>query len=126
MKDVSTTIKCNDKEYKLIFNLNVMEDIQEKYGTIGKWGALCEPGGKEEKGKEPDIAALKYGFWAMLNEGIDIENEKNGTNIPSLTLRQVGRIITNFGAENAVKALNDTVIESSKNMEKNESSTKNQ
>lgn len=126
MKDISKTIKCKDKEYKLVFNLNVMELLQSQYGTIGAWGELCEPGGADKKDKEPDIAALKYGFWAMMNEAIDIDNETNNTNIPPLTIRQVGRIITDFGSENAFKALNDTVIESSKNMEKNESSTTNQ
>lgn len=127
MKDISTTIESNGKKYKLVFNLNVMELIQDEYGTIDKWGSLCEPG-KTEDGKilEPNIKALKFGFLTMINEGIDIDNEKNSTSNPYLTAKQVGRLISNFGAENAVKALNDTVIESSKNLEKNGSSTKSQ
>lgn len=121
MKDASTTIKYKDKEYKIVFNLNVMEEIQEEYGTIEKWGSLCQP---PEKNKESDVKALKYGFRAMLNEGIDIDNEENGTNDPPLTLKQIGRMITELGTEETMSALNKTVIESSKSNEKNVSSTK--
>ena len=55
----------------------------------------------------------------MLNEGIDIENEENGTDIKFLTLKQVGRIITEIGMSNATMKLNETVIESTKSEEKN-------
>lgn len=123
MKDVSTTIKYKDKDYKLVFNLNVMEEIQEEYGSVEKWGALCEP---TENKKEPDIKALKYGFRAMLNEGIDINNEQNGTNDSPLSLKQIGRMITELGTGDAMNALNKTVIESAKSNEKNGSSTKKQ
>lgn len=127
MKDISTKINFKGKDYTLIFNLNVMEEIQNEYGTIDKWGSLCEPKkGEDSKVVEPDIKALKYGFCAMLNEGIDIDNEKNGTSDPPLTLKQVGRMITEFGAQDAMEALNKTVIESSKKLSKNESSTKSQ
>ena len=51
----------------------------------------------------------------MLNEGIEIENEKNGTNEPLLTRKQVGRIITDIGLENATEALNSLVVESTEN-----------
>lgn len=121
MKDVSSTIQYKGKDYKLVFNLNVMEEIQEEYGTIEKWGSLCEP---SEKNKEPDVKALKYGFRAMLNEGIDIDNEENGTNDPPLTLKQIGRMISELGTNDAMNVLNKTVIESSKSNEKNGSSTK--
>ncbi len=121
MKDASTSIKYKDKEYKLVFNLNVMEEIQEEYGTIEKWGSLCEP---SEKNKEPDVKALKYGFRAMINEGIDIDNEQKGTNDSPLNLKQIGRLITELGTSDAMNALNKTVIESSKSTEKNGSSTK--
>ena len=127
MRDISTKINFKGKDYTLVFNLNVMEEIQNEYGTIDKWGALCEPKkGENSKVVEPDIKALKYGFCAMLNEGIDIDNEKNGTSDPPLTLKQVGRMITEFGAQDAMEALNKTVIESSKKLSKNESSTKSQ
>lgn len=120
MKDVSTTIRYKDKDYKLVFNLNVMEEIQEQFGSVEKWGSLCEPANNVE----PDVKAVKYGFRAMLNEGIDIDNEENGTDNPLLTLKQVGRMITELGTGEAMNALNQTVVKSSQNTEKNGSSTK--
>ena len=118
MKDVSTTIQYKDKEYKLVFNLNVMEVIQDEYGSIEKWGAMCEPA----KG-EPNVKALKYGFAAMLNEGIDISNDENGTDDPLLSLKQVGRMVSELGINQAAIALSDTVVKSTKSNEKNELST---
>lgn len=120
MKDVSTTIRYKDKDYKLVFNLNVMEEIQEQFESVEKWGSLCEPANNVE----PDVKAIKYGFRAMLNEGIDIDNEENGTDNPLLTLKQVGRMITELGTGEAMNALNQTVVKSSQNTEKNGSSTK--
>ena len=55
----------------------------------------------------------------MINEGIDIENEENGTNNPLLTLKQVGRIVTEVGLGSATQVLNETVVESTKSDEKN-------
>lgn len=120
MKDASTTIKYKGKDYKLVFNLNVMEELQDEFFSVEKWGILCEPANNVE----PDIKAIKYGFRAMLNEGIDIDNEENGTNNPLLTLKQVGRMITELGTGETMNALNETVIKSSQSTEKNGLSTK--
>lgn len=119
MKDISTTIKYKGKEFKLVFNLNVMELIQEEYGSIEKWGSKCEP----TKDSEPNIKAIKFGFAAMLNEGIDINNEENNLNEPRLSLNRVGRMISEFGINETALALNKTVTQSTKSL-KNELSTK--
>lgn len=119
MKDVSTIIQYKNKDYKLVFNLNVMEEIQNEYGSVEKWGAMCEPGNGE-----PNIKALKYGFASMLNEGIDIDNEENGTNDPPVTLKQVGRMVSEMGIDKTTQALSSTVIKSTKSNAKNELSTK--
>lgn len=113
MKDFNGTIEYKGKTYKLYFNLNVMEQIQEEYGTIEKWGNLSDGALGEVNAK-----AVIFGMAAMINEGIDIENDEKGTDIKPLTLKQVGRIITEVGMKEATKALNDTVIESTKD-EKN-------
>ena len=89
IKEVSQEIDYNGKKYKIVFNLNVMQAIQDKFGSLDKWGELTDT-----KGKEINIEALLFGFKEMLNEGIDIDNEKNGTDIPLLTQKQVGRILT--------------------------------
>lgn len=114
MKDFNGEIQYRDKTYKLVFNLNVMEAIQEKYGTLDAWSMLTDG-----SMGEPDAKAVKFGFTEMLNEGIDMENEENGTDIKPLTLKQVGRIITEVGLAGATAALNQTVIESTKSEVKN-------
>ena len=113
MKDFNGKIQYKDKEYSLVFNLNVMEKIQEEYGSIEEWGNLTGANG------EPNAKAVIFGFTEMLNEGIDIQNEENGTNDKFLTLKQVGRMITEIGLQNATMKLNETVIESTKSEEKN-------
>lgn len=117
MKSVQRVINYKGKEYKAVFNLNVMQDIQEKYGTLEAWGDLTE--GKrineetgEEESVEVDIAALIFGYALMLNEGIEIDNEDNGTNNPPLTLRQVGRMISEAGERETAETMNDLVIAS--------------
>lgn len=114
MKDICSEIEYKGKKYKLVFNLNVMELIQEKYGTLDKWGNLSDG-----ISGEPDIKAVKYGFMEMINEGIDIDNEENGTDIKPLNLKQVGRMLTEIGLENIASKISDTVIESTKSAEKN-------
>lgn len=114
MKDYNGELQYKDKKYKLVFNLNVMEAVQEEYGSLEEWGSLTD--GK--KG-EPNAKAVIFGFTQMINEGIDIDNEENGTKEKPLTLKQVGRIITEVGLGNAVKDLNNTIIESTKSEEKN-------
>lgn len=142
MKDVNGNIQYKDKTYKLVFNLNVMESIQEEYGTLDAWGELTdgtayarreyEKLGKKvpwdalpekERNKysgEPDAKAVIFGFTAMLNEGIDIDNEENGKDDKPLTLKQVGRMLTEIGFTGATQKMNDAVIASTKGEEKNE------
>ena len=109
MKDYKTTFKVDDQEYSIIFNLNVMEQIQEEYGSVKKWGELTDA-----KTGETNAKALIFGLCAMMNEAIDIENDENGANRPNLTLKQVGRIISRAGLEKSSKTLNNAVIEATK------------
>ena len=115
MKDIAKKITYNGKDYLIVFNLNVMQEIQEKYGTLQKWGELTDGG---ETG-EPNAKAVIVGFTSMINEGIDIMNEENGTNDKPLTQRQVGRMITEIGLAKSAETLQNTVIESTKSNEKN-------
>ena len=114
MKDINGRIQFKGKEYKLVFNLNVMESIQDEYGSVDKWAELTDG-----VAGEPNAKAVIFGFREMINEAIDITNEENGTDEKFLTLKQVGRLITEVGLQEATKALNDTVIESTQSEEKN-------
>lgn len=109
MKTIQTTINYKDKEYMLVFNLNVMEAIQDEYKTLDAWGALTDG-----KAGEVNIKALVFGLACMLNEGVEISNENNNTNEPLLTHKQVGRMISEIGLENLVNDMNNLVINSTK------------
>ena len=114
MNDIEGKIELNGKVYPLVFILNVMEAIQEEYGTLEKWGELTDG-----TNGEPNAKAVIFGFREMMNEGIDIQNEEQGTDVKPLTLKQVGRIITTYGLMNATKVMNDTVVQSTQSNEKN-------
>ena len=114
MKDFNGEIQYKDKTYKLVFNLNVMERIQEEFGSVDEWGKLTDG-----VSGEPDARAIIFGFTEMINEGIDIDNDENGTDIKPLTLKQVGRIVTEIGLDSATASLNSTVIDSTQSEEKN-------
>lgn len=116
IKDISTEFEYKGNTYRLVFNLNVMEAIQDKYGTIEKWGKLTDGEGGE---REPNAKAIIFGFREMINEGIDIMNEETGNDVKPLTLKQTGRLITDIGIAEATKKLNKTVIDSTQSAEKN-------
>ena len=94
-----------------------MEVIQEEYGSVEAWGDLVEAQA------EPKAKDIKFGFTAMLNEGIDIYNEEHACDgfiaRPFFNDKQVGRIISEIGLLEAAKQLNKTVIDSTKSDEKN-------
>ena len=116
MKEISKEFEYKGKTYNLVFNLNVMEVIQDKYGTLENWGKLTD--GTENDG-EPNAKAVIFGITATLNEGIDIENEENGTEEKMLTNKQVGRMITEIGLKSSAQLMNGVVIDSTQSAEKN-------
>lgn len=113
MKDIQNEFTYKGNTYKIVFNFNVMEQIQEEYGTLEKWGELTGA-------DEPNAKAVIFGIWCMVNEGIDIANEEEGTDIKPLSKKQVGRMITDIGLDNASGLLTDTFVDSTQSTEKNE------
>ena len=108
-------ISYKGKDYPLAFNLNVIEKIQDKYGSYEKWGEMTD--GKEH---EINIGALKFGVLEMINEGIDIENENKEDKMEFVSLKQVGRIITEIGIQKMADRVQETVIESAKDKDEEE------
>lgn len=108
MKNTVVYIETEKKNYPLVFNLNVMEEIQEKYGSLDEWGRITQGNG------EPKVKDLKTGIMAMINEAIDIENEENGTNEPMLDEKKVGRIMTEVGIVAIVEKIREITIASTK------------
>lgn len=114
MKNAAQEIEYKGKTYKLVFDLNVMEAIQDEYGSIEAWGKLTEP----EDG-EPNIKALVFGVTEMINEGIDISNDEDGTDEKPLTNKKVARILTEVGLESVADKMQKSVIDSTEDDSKN-------
>ena len=108
MKNTIVYIETEKRKIPLVFNLNVMEEIQEKYGSLEKWGEITQGDG------EPKVKDLKAGIMAMMNEAIEIENEENGTTETALTEKQVGRIMTEVGIQEIVKKIQEITVASTK------------
>lgn len=114
MKNKLQEIEHNGKTYKLAFDLNVMEVIQDEYGSIEAWGKLVDP----EDG-EPNIKALVFGATQMINEGIEISNDEDGTDEKLLSHRKVARILTEVGLESVTSKVQQTVVDSAADDSKN-------
>lgn len=82
MLDKINYLETGEEKFPMVFTLNVMESIQEKYGSIESWSDLIQRGG------EPDIKALKFFITEAINEGIDIENEKSDEKRKPITLKK--------------------------------------
>jgi hypothetical protein len=113
MKNKVVYIETEKRNIPLVFNLNVMEEIQEQYGSLEKWGEITQGDG------EPKVKDLKAGIMAMINEAIDIENEENGSNETPLTEKQVGRIMTEVGIQEIVNKIREITVASTSSGEDN-------
>ena len=98
-------LETETERYPLVFTLNVMEAIQEKYGTIDAWSSLIQREG------EPDIKALKFFMTEAINEGIEIETEKTGEKRKPVTSKQVGRILTEIGISGTANKIMATIAD---------------
>ena len=83
-----------ESKYPMAFTINVMEATEEEYGGVENWAKLMDK-------SEPSYKALKFMVLEIINEGIDIENEKlkDDKKKDALTSKQVGRLITRIGLE---------------------------
>ena len=83
MIDKINYLETETEKFPLVFTLNVMESIQEKYGTIEAWSNLIQCDG------EPDIKALKFFITEAINEGLEIEAEKTGKEMTPITAKKL-------------------------------------
>ncbi len=122
MLDIVKNMTINEKEYPIAFTLNVMEAIQDKYGSMKEWGDILQP----PKNEEPKIKDIKWTFTQFINEGIDIEDEEKNEKRTLLTEKQVGRLITIVGMDKINKEMMLVTAESMKTDNPNEMTTQNQ
>ena len=110
MKNKVSYIETENRNYPICFNLNVLEEIQDAYGSMKAWGEAVQP----SDNSEPTIKVLKCGLVAMINEAIDIENEQNGTNYTPVTSKQVGWIISEVGLGVVVEKIKELTTSANK------------
>lgn len=114
MKSKLQEIEYQGKKYNLVFDLNVMEAIQDEFGSIDAWGKLVEP----EEG-EPSIRAVVFAAAQMINEGIEISNDEDGADEKPLTHRKVARILTEVGLDLVMDKVKKSAIDSTADDSKN-------
>ncbi len=122
MIDKITYLETDSDKFPLAFTLNVMESIQNEYGTLSEWSELIR------NKKEPNIKALKFFITEAINEGIEIENEKSSEKRVPITSSKAGRIITEIGLKKVANTITKMITESMPHDEKSKKvkTTKNQ
>lgn len=107
MIDKIKQIEINGVNYPIAFSMNVMENVQNEYGSMGNWTDALQP-----ENKEPQIKDLIWTFQEFLNEGIDIENEENNGNRKPLSHKQVGRLLSNMNMADLGATIRDLTTQS--------------
>ena len=121
MVDKITYLETNSEKYPLAFTLNVMESIQNEYGSLSNWSELIQ------NAKEPNIKALKFFITESINEGIDIENDRINGNRAFISSSKAGRILTEIGLQKVANTITKMIAQSMPKDEnsKNVNTTKN-
>ena len=122
MIDKITYLETDSEKFPLAFTLNIMEALQDEYGTLSEWSELIR------NQKEPNIKALKFFITEAINEGIDIENEKSDEKRAPITSSKAGRIVTEIGLKKVANTITKMITESMPHDEKSKKvkTTKNQ
>ena len=102
MIDKLTYLETETEKYPMAFTLNVMEALQDEYGSLDDWSKSFK------NTKNPNIKALKFFMMEAINEGIDIE----GKDREPVTLKQVGRILTTLGLQGITEQIQKLVTKS--------------
>lgn len=114
-------LKTKNETFPFTYSLNVMEALQNEFGSLSEWSDMVEPKDRSE----PKIKALLFFFKEAINEGIDIENENSDQPRKFVNERKVGRIITELGVKTVLEQLKGTVIDAGSNNDTEVDKTKN-
>ena len=90
-------------EYNLLMTVNVIDQIQERFDlSIMQLSEVLDQKRRDFYG---NVAAI---MTILLNEAIEIENEKNGADLPMFTEQKVRRHISNMNVIDAFVAISET------------------
>lgn len=114
-------IETKTEKFPYVYTLNIMEALQNEYGSLNTWGNLIEP----QDGGEPNIKALLFFVKESINEAIDIENENSENKRAFISEKKVGRIISEVGMKKINELVKDIIIQATKGNDNNVDDGKN-
>jgi hypothetical protein len=107
LKPTGVKIKLGNKEYRLRFTINVIDDCQDHFKV-----PISEI---DSKLKDPQdgIKNIKYLLTQMINEDIDCIADETGEKLPHVDERYVGRYIEIGNVNGLIEKIYSTAKESS-------------
>lgn len=108
MNDLKFLELPDGKQYPMCLSINVMAELQKKYGSFEETMELID----SSKQNEINYAVLIDFYYYSINEGIDIynENKNEQEKINFVSERQAGRIISELGFAKSKETAKSTVI----------------
>ncbi len=116
MVEKLTYIELGDCVYPMKCDLAVLEIIQEEYGTINKFekkliGEVEQTDqNTKEAYTEPSVKAVRFALPLMINEGIDIENLKEGEKRKHITENELNEMMSEFNLFEIARKLHDEFV----------------
>ena len=108
MNDLKFLELPDGKKYPMCLSINVMAELQKKYGSFEETMELID----SSKQNEINYAVLVDFYYYSINEGIDIynENKNEQEKMNFVSERQAGRIISELGFAKSKETAKSTVI----------------
>lgn len=112
MNDLKFLELPDGKKYPMCLSINVMAELQKKYGSFEETMELID----SSKQNEINYAVLIDFYYYSINEGIDIynENKNEQEKMNFVSERQAGRIISELGFAKSKETAKSTVISTDK------------
>lgn len=110
-------LEVNDKKIPFFCSIDVLNDIQEKFGKIENWGEQID-----ETVTEGNYEALMWTTKEFANEGIEIYNDELPEQEEELQLfddKAIGRLIAAYTVNKTVDMITKTYIKCISGNEKN-------
>lgn len=95
------------KKYPGIFNLNVMADLQEKFGSVDVLKLI--------EGDEPNIIAIRFLMTKMINEAERVNKEKEEKKY--FTEEEIGSMVTIDDLLNSSKVAQNIIVRDTESKE---------
>lgn len=103
LKNKYCTVNIDGKEYGMICTLNVIDDIQDKFGCgIESLDLMLNDPRQQMK-------VIKYLLAEMINEAADCKADENGEAADHVTERYIGRHISVESTAEIVSAVSDCI-----------------